>query len=129
MTSPARLMAAGIPAEAAVQLGTDSGAGLLTATGSTYAGAFVLLADFNIFGTVASGTGAVLPFAEGQPPQVVFNGGTNALTVYPQPGEFINTGTAGASFSVTAAKSAVFVPGRRLDQVPPVGGWIANLSA
>jgi hypothetical protein len=122
-------MAAGIPGEAAQQLGMTSASGLLTATGSTYAGALPLTAAFVVFGTVASGAGAVLPFAEGQPETVVYNGGTNALTVYPQATEFINAGTVGASFSVTAAKGAIFVPGKRNDQAPAVGGWIVNLSA
>lgn len=128
MTSPARLMAAGMPGGQAAQIGLDS-AWNITATGSTAAGAYVMVADFTNFGTVASGTGAILPYAEGSPEQAIYNGGVSTLTVYPQPTEFINGGTVGQSFSVGAGKSAVFYPGKNASVTPAVGAWIANLSA
>lgn len=131
MASPTRLMNLGMPSGQANALGIDpmTGTGTLTATGSTYAGALVLNGNFAVFGTVASGTGAVLPFAEAQAPYILYNGGSNALTLYPQATEFINAGTAGASFSVTAGKSCILTPGKNQGVSPSVGAWIANLSA
>lgn len=129
MASPGRLMAAGLPAVLANEIGTDSGSGLLTATGSTIAGALVLLADFNLMGTVASGTGVQLPAADGQPMQTLYNGGANALLVYPQAGEIINAGSVGVAFSVATGKSCVLIPGKNNAVTPPIGAWIANLSA
>jgi hypothetical protein len=129
MTSPARLLSAGMPAAQALQIGMDSSAGLLTATGSTIAGALTLAGDFSLFGTVASGTGAQLPAAEGQPIQAIYNGGSNALLVYPQAGEIINAGSVGVAYSVAAGKSCIFVPGKDNAVTPPIGAWIANQSA
>jgi hypothetical protein len=122
-------MAAGVPAEAALQLGMSSGTGALTATGSTLATGLTLSANFNLFGTVAASSGAVLPAAGLSGPVVVYNGGASALSVYPQATEFINAGTAGAAFSVTNAKSAVFYPGMKTSVDPDKGAWIAVLSA
>lgn len=129
MASPGRLMAAGMAATLAQQIGIDSGSGLLTATGTTIAGALHLSADFNLFGTVASGAGAQLPFAEGQPSQALYNGGSNALLVYPQASEIINAGSIGVAFSVAAGKGAVFVPGRNRAVTPEIGAWVAIVSA
>lgn len=129
MASPGRLMGAGMPAALANEIGTDSASGLLTATGSTIAGALVLLADFNLMGTVASGTGVQLPPAEGQPIQAVYNGGSNALLVYPQATEIINAGSVGVAFSVGAGKSCILYPGKNNAVSPSIGAWVANLSA
>lgn len=129
MTSSTRLMAMGMAGGLAQELGIDSATGLLTATGSTIAGALLLNADFNLFGTVAASTGCQLPAAESQPEQVIYNGGVSALTVYPQATEIINAGTAGAGFSVAAGKGAVFIPGKNLAVTPPIGAWIAIVSA
>lgn len=129
MSSPGRLMAAGMAAGLANEIGLDSASGLLTATGSTIVGALVLLADFNLMGTVASGTGVQLPPADGQPIQPLYNGGSNALLVYPQATEIINAGSVGVAFSVGAGKSCVFVPGKNNAVSPSIGAWIATLSA
>lgn len=129
MAGPGRLMAAGMPAAQATQLGMESGSGLLTATGTTIANALVLAASFNLFGTVAAGAGALLPYAEAQPPTVIYNGGANALLVYPQATEIINAGAVGVAFSVAAGKSAIFFPGKDNGVTPSIGAWIANLSA
>lgn len=130
MSSAARLMGAGMPAAQAIQLGVESNVGgLITATGSTQAGGVTLSANFNLFGTVASGTGAVLPFAESQGPYFVYNGGSNALLVYPQATEIINAGSVGVGFSVGAGKSCTLFPGKNTAVSPAIGAWIANLSA
>lgn len=128
MSSPSRLMAAGMPAAQASQIGLDSAWGL-TATGTNAATALVLTGDFANFSTVASGTGTILPYAEGQPEQVIYNGGANALAVYPQATEYINGGSVGASFSVPAGKACVFYSGKNTAVSPAVGAWIGNLSA
>lgn len=129
MASSARLMAAGLSAGAANLLGIDSNPGaLLIAAGTNFATALVLTAEFNLFGTVAAGTGAALPFAEFQPPVTVYNGGANALLIYPQATEGINAVAIGGSFSVAAGKSCIFTAGRNAVSTA-VGWWIATLSA
>lgn len=85
----------------------------LTATGSTQGTALALPTDFNVFTTVASSTGAILP-ATGINIQVtdtiiVVNHGANALAVYPPVGGTISTGATNASLSVPAGKTAWFL--------------------
>ncbi len=106
MTLKSELMAAGIPANAAGLLAQDAAATGLTATGSTQGGALTLTSNASIFGTVAASTGAILG-SDGE--FFVYNGGANALTVYPPVGGNINGGTTNAGFSVAAAKAAHFV--------------------
>lgn len=118
MTLKIELMGLGMPHGNANQIGFDTAAGSLTATGSSQTDALVLTSNFNRFGTVGSSTGAVLPAARSQGPVVIYNGGANALTVYPNGSEKINNTT---SFSVTNAKSAVFFAAGN--------EWIAILSA
>jgi hypothetical protein len=70
---------------------------------------------------VSSSKGALLPPAYGSPPVAIFNGGANALSVYANGSDVINGNSAGAAYSVTNGKSAIFIAsGNR---------WIANLSA
>lgn len=121
MTSPARLMAAGMPAGQATQIGKDTATGLVAA-GTTKAGALVLTAEVNIFATVSSSKGALLPPCEGSADVAIFNGGANALSVYAAGTDVINANSAGAAFSVTNGKSAIFSAGSG-------GHWVANLSA
>ena len=125
MTSSERLMAAGMPWGQAVQIGTDSSYAL-TATGSTKAGALVLVGHNNMFATVASNTGALLPVAEASPPVTIYNGGAQPLLVYANGTDTINALSAGASFSVTNGKACMFTTARKS---ATVNGWIANLSA
>lgn len=93
----------------------------LVATGSSQADALSLAASVSKFATVASNTGAILPTASGKGKYCIYNGGANALKVYPAVGETINGGAANASFSVTNGKAAMFVPCGQT--------WIAFLSA
>jgi hypothetical protein len=118
-----------MPGAQATQLGTETAlGGLLIANGTSFAAGTSLVANFNVFGTVASGGIAILPLAEAQAPFVVFNGGANALLVDPQAAEFINAGSVGVGFSVTAGKGCLFYPGKNTSVTPPVGAWIANMS-
>lgn len=119
MALKTELMAKGAQAFLANSLGFDTAATGLTATGSNQAGALALISNFSVFTTVASSTGALLPSALAKAPYVIYNGGSNPLTVYPNGSETINNGA--TSFSVTNGKSATFwAAGTQ---------WIAVLSA
>lgn len=130
MSSPDRLMAAGLAAGVATQLGQSSATGL-TAAGSTKAAALVLASGINLFATVATATGlgAILPRCQSQPAQVIFNGGAKTLAVYARgasgstAAETINALSTGAAYSIAAGQSAVFWP----SQAKP--GWVAMTSA
>lgn len=121
MPSQAELMRSGMAAEQAQLLGANLDGTTETATGTTQADAFVLIANITTFGTVASGTGALLPSATGKSPYFVFNNGANALLVYPASGQTLNASSANTAFSVTAGKGAFFYPHGNT--------WMANLSA
>lgn len=89
---------AGLSAQVAAAI-TGTAQTALTATGSTAADALLLPADVNRFGTVAASTGTILPPMNAGDSVVIYNGGANALTVYPPAGATINQ--AAASYSVT----------------------------
>lgn len=128
MTSPERLMAAGMPAAQAVQIGTPTKFGLV-GTGGTKAAAVQLVAGVNIIATCASAGVAAfqLPTAEGSCPVIVEDDGASSALVFATgTTETINALTAGASFSVTNAKRAIFWPCRKSATVL---GWVATLSA
>jgi hypothetical protein len=121
MPTPDRLMAAGLAGGLAAQLGMTTATGLVAA-GTTQGNALDISAtDINMFATVAAGTGARLASAEGQPLQAVFNGGANALLIYPFGTEFINALGASTAISLPAGKAVTFYPGRL--------SWVANVSA
>src|SRR5512146_2236916 len=108
MPQASQLTAFGVAAEPARLLGQAAARTGQTATGSTIADAFALTSGECVeFTTVGSGTGALLPPAGESADVVIVNAGSNALTVYPQSGEYMN-GTADATFSVTNAKRALF---------------------
>ena len=116
------LLASGLPNLAVLNIGGDSGSGL-TATGSTQSDALLLAKDVNEFTTVASGTGCRFNSeTEAGDSYIVYNGGANALSVYPPSGGSINALSADAAFSLAANKLAVFVK---------VSGtrWASNLTA
>ena len=121
MATPSELMGLGLPAMQAKALGQSKSA-TLTAAGTTATDALSVTDGALYFGTVASGAGAKLPPASGASITAVYNGGANALLLYPATGEQINNGTATTgTFSVTNAKTAILVPSQN--------GWIAVLSA
>ena len=95
----------------------------LTATGTTLGTALGLKADTNVFGTVASGTGATLPSCEIGDSCEVYNGGANSLTVYPDTSSVqINALAAGSGFLLGTNTMAY---ARRVTTTR----WIVNLSA
>jgi len=117
------------PAQAQNIVGTVANS--LTAAGSTQATAYAMSTDdWQIFTTVASGTGAILAPGTGTAPtpysagdeMMVTNHGANTLLVYPPTGGKIANGSANAGFSVGSTKSAFF-------QCIDGTNWAAYLSA
>lgn len=104
MASTAELMALGMAHSLAYRLGSDPTLAV-TAAGSTQTDATALTTAFTEVGTAAASTGVILPANASF--YVVYNGGANAVKVYPPVGSFMN-GTVNAAFSVTNAKSAIF---------------------
>lgn len=81
----------------------------LTATGTTQADAYVLAAASNAFSTVASGTGAVLySVTVAGDSQMVYNGGANALKVYPPSGEKLNALATDAPMTLAVNTACLF---------------------
>jgi hypothetical protein len=110
MASVAELMATGMPAGQANCIGQDAPLSALTATGNSQATALPLLSSFSIFSTVAASTGAVLPPAGGQGDYFIYNGGANALTVYPSLGQSINGLALNTGVSIPINKGGTFFP-------------------
>lgn len=82
----------------------------LTATGTVITDAFDLVADANAFGTVAASTGAQLPNCEIGDSVWVYNGGANALKVYPDTSSSqINQLSAGTAVSLATSTVCVFM--------------------
>lgn len=95
----------------------------LVATGSNLAGSLKLSASVNEFTTVATGTGCQLLTADPGDNLYVYNGGVNALLVYPDSStNTIANGSAGAGFSVAANKGCLFYK-------RSATAWGQNLSA
>lgn len=120
MSTARELMASGLAAAVARQLGQTRETGI-SAAGSTQGTATQLKAGANYISTAAASSGVILPAASDAPISAVYNGGANAVTVYPATGETINGLSANSGFSVTNGKSATFIPS--------VNSWIATLSA
>ena len=97
-----RTLAAGTPAtQAAALAGTVANA--LTAAGNSQATALALPADINRFTTVAASTGTILPAMNPGDYVEIFNGGANALAVYPPVGGAINAIAANSPYNVATA--------------------------
>jgi hypothetical protein len=95
----------------------------LTGSGTTLATALALTADTNVVATAAASSGVSLPSCEIGDSTEVYNGGANALTVYPDvTGNQINGLTAGAGFLLATNTS---VKCRKITATR----WIAFLSA
>jgi hypothetical protein len=79
-----------------------------TATGTTQADAFISAADVVGFTTVATGTGYRVPDnLEPGDWVVVYNGGANALNVYPPVGGSLNALATNTALSVAANKTLI----------------------
>jgi hypothetical protein len=97
-----RLCASGLGAVAADAI-TGTTANALTATGAAQATALALPADANRFTTVAASTGTILPAMNPGDEVTIFNGGANALSVYPPVGGAINAIATNGAYSVATA--------------------------
>ena len=95
----------------------------LTATGTGQTTALLVTSDVNIFTTVATTVNsAQLPACDIGDDLEIINYGAKALSVYGQTGDKIQNGSANASFSVGANKTANFTRIRSTD-------WAAILSS
>lgn len=108
MSLQSRLVLAGLSAvqAAAVQGTVASG---LTATGTTQANALPLGADNNAFSTVAAGTGCILPAMNPGDDITVYNGGANALLIYPPVGAMIKGLGVNAGYSLATATPLSYI--------------------
>jgi hypothetical protein len=79
----------------------------LVATGASQGTALALTADISMFGTVAAGTGAILPALNPCDVSTVFNGGANALLLYPPSGAKINNLGTNAGYLIATATPLV----------------------
>jgi hypothetical protein len=112
MANTSEVMEVGLPWLGGMMLGADVTTAV-TAAGSAQADATALTSAFVEVGTAAASTGIRLQ-PDGIPSfYAIFNGGANAVKVYPPVGSFMN-GTVNAAFSVTNAKTAfIFRSGNR----------------
>ena len=104
MSTPAELMAQGMPAALALKIGADIGTGVVAA-GTTQLTATALAAGFNEVATAAANSGVILPVNADT--CNVYNGGASPLSVYPPVGCYMN-GALNAAFSVTNGKTGSF---------------------
>ena len=95
----------------------------LTAAGTTLATALALTADTNVLGTVASGSGVSLPSAELGDSCEVYNGGANAVTVYPDTTSVQINGLGVGNGFLLATNTMCYA--RRVTATR----WVVNLSA
>lgn len=100
-----KLSTSGLSAVAAAAINGDVVVGLV-ATGSTQATALPLPAANNFVATTAASTGVLLPVGSGADELSIFNGGANALSVYPPVGATLNGGATNAPVSVPTLKAA-----------------------
>lgn len=108
MSLTQRLVQAGLSAnQAAAVQGTVAAA--LTATGTTQATALPLGADNNNFTTVAAGSGCILPAMNPGDDITVYNGGANALLIYPPVGAQIKGLGANTGYSLATATPLCYV--------------------
>ena len=70
--------------------GTQDVSASITAAGTGQSTATLLFNGINMLGTVSAGTGVVLFASNPGASQIVYNGGANAVTVYPPSGAKIN---------------------------------------
>ncbi len=116
MSYPSRLIGAGVPALATVNICGDVQDNV-TAAGSTQGTALPVSGDHVIVTTAAAGTGILLPFAEPGAEVTVKNLGANAVLVYPATGGAINALATNAGFSIAAAGQARFLGRNSLNWV------------
>ena len=97
-----RLVVTGLSAPQATAI-NGTVANSLTAAGNSQATAFALPADVNKFTTVAASAGTIIPAMNSGDSVIIYNGGANALSVYPPTGGNINAVAANGAYSVATA--------------------------
>ena len=103
-----KLFGSGLSDLAVSAIGADVGTGL-TATGSTQTGALALVNCLNAVSTVATGAGVLLySGASAGDWQLVYNGGANALSVYPKSGAKINALATNAAISLPVNTASIY---------------------
>lgn len=80
----------------------------LVASGNTQAGALTLTLDWNDVGTVAAGSGVLIPPLNAGQDIVIFNSGANVLSVYPPSGKAIDALAVNAAYSLAVGKMQIF---------------------
>ena len=116
------IMGGGLSAATAQAIGGSVQTGL-TATGSAITDALQLTASNVQVSTTAASTGVLLPNGVIGDEVLIYNAGANTLAVYPPTSsQSINSGSAGAAFSVATTKTATF---KKITSTL----WIAQLGA
>ena len=82
--------------------------GLFVATGNVLANSLQLTSDWNWVGTTAAGTGVQIPNLKPGNDIQVYNGGANALNVYPFGGASIDAGAINAPYVLASGKLRIF---------------------
>jgi hypothetical protein len=108
MALKSELMAAGMPARMANEVGFDA-VQTVVGAGTNQATATVLTGNFTIVSTAPSGTGVLLKSAGAHGPQIIYNGGANTLKVYGNGTETINGIAGSTGISVLTLKSALIM--------------------
>jgi hypothetical protein len=108
MSLTQRLVQAGLSAIQALAIQGTVASGLV-ATGATQATALPLGADNNSFATVGAGTGAILPAMNPGDDITVYNGGANALLIYPPVGAQIKGLGVNAGYSLAVATPLSYI--------------------
>ncbi len=116
-----QIMGGGISFGAAKAI-NGSVANALTATGTLQTDAYAINAAVAEFSTVGSGSGAILPSCEISDEVIAYNGGANALKIYPDVGSRINQLSANAAVTVAPSTTILF---KHITSTR----WIAILSA
>lgn len=93
-----------------------------SAAGSSQTDATLIKTSNTVFSTVGSGAGAILPATTVPGSCLVYNGGLNTLTIYPNTGSKINNGSTNSGVSLATNTAMLFI---RLSTTQ----WIAFLSA
>jgi len=108
MTLKTELMANGMPARLASQIGQDA-VQTVAGAGTNQATATVLAGNFTIVSTAPSGTGVLARSAGAHGPQLIYNGGANTLKIYGNGTETINGIAGSTGLSVPTLKAAVLI--------------------
>jgi len=104
MALKSEMMAAGLPAGVAGQVGMDP-VSTIAGAGTNQATATAIVSSFTIISTAAASTGVVLRSSAGAPDQLIYNGGANTLKVYGNGSQTINGIAGSTGVSVATLKA------------------------